>query len=232
MPAALKELGLALARLFPARKGPDWFILLSALVLQILWWQMGRPYAHSLPDAVMAVAWTVVLLFLVPLLLARIGRIDLADSGFGPGDARFGGNILLFGAPIVVLLAWFATADPVFQAEYPWPGTVIAASPVLLLGWSVTYAGYYLAYEFFYRGFLQGALARRWGIVPAIWLQTVASALIHLGKPFPELIASIPAGLVFGVIAHRSRSVLWPFLLHLLLGIATDMFSLLRQGAL
>jgi membrane protease YdiL (CAAX protease family) len=69
-----------------------------------------------------------------------------------------------------------------------------------------------------------------WGLGAAVWLQAVASALVHLGKPLAETLAAIPFGLVFAVLAIRSRSLLWPILLHLLIGLMTDLFALHYQG--
>lgn len=231
MRAALGELGRGLSELFQSGTERTWFTLLCALLLQVLWWSRAAAGQPGLAEAAGRVAWTVLLFLLVPLLLSRLLRARPAELGLQTGDRRFGAGITMVGVPLTVLLGWLATADPVFQTEYPWTGPGIAATPVLLLVWCFMYAGYYLAYEFFFRGFLQGLLSRGWGPVNAIWLQTVASALIHLGKPFPELLAAIPAGLLFGVIAWRSRSILWPFLIHLALGLATDLSSLLRQGA-
>jgi len=94
------------------------------------------------------------------------------------------------------------------------------------------YALYYIAFEFFYRGFLLRVVETSWGPGPAIWVQTLASTLVHLGKPMPEVLAAIPAGLVFGALALRSRSILYPALLHLSIGVATDLFSLAHQGLL
>lgn len=229
--AAARELARSLARLFPSGQDSLWFTLLASLLLSVLWWDFGSPSLPGLQPALSAVAWTVLLLLLVPLVLALFSGLKARSIGLSRGDAKFGTRITVLAAPLVLLVAWLATADPAIRAVYPWTGPGVADSGWLLLVWAGTYALYYLAYEFFFRGYLQGTVERYWGPVPAIWLQTAVTSLVHLGKPFPELLAAIPAGLLFGVVAHRSRSVLWPFLIHLLLGLSTDFFSLLRQGA-
>ena len=61
-------------------------------------------------------------------------------------------------------------------------------------------------------------------------MQTVASTLVHLGKPLPETLAAIPFGLLFAVLAVRGRSLVWPILLHLVIGLSTDVWSLHHQG--
>ncbi|HLU82138.1 MAG TPA: CPBP family glutamic-type intramembrane protease, partial [Trueperaceae bacterium] len=58
------------------------------------------------------------------------------------------------------------------------------------------------------------------------------ATLIHVGKPLAEVIAALPASLLFGVMALRSKSILYPALLHLLIGLALDVAILARQGVL
>ena len=71
-----------------------------------------------------------------------------------------------------------------------------------------------------------------WGLSAAIWTQTLASTLIHLGKPPAETFAALFAGLLFAVLAVRGRSLLYPIVLHLVIGISTDVFVLAQQGLL
>jgi membrane protease YdiL (CAAX protease family) len=48
----------------------------------------------------------------------------------------------------------------------------------------------------------------------AIVLQAVPCAVMHLGKPSLEVLASFPAAVVLGAIAYRTRSVFPGWLLH------------------
>jgi hypothetical protein len=58
----------------------------------------------------------------------------------------------------------------------------------------------------------------------------VPSTLLHIGKPWGETSSAIVAGICFGAIALRTRSMLYPLLLHWYVGIATDFFSILNQA--
>jgi membrane protease YdiL (CAAX protease family) len=58
----------------------------------------------------------------------------------------------------------------------------------------------------------------------AILIQTMASTLLHIGKPAPETFAAIIAGVAFGLIAWRTRSILAPVALHWGIGVLNDMF--------
>jgi membrane protease YdiL (CAAX protease family) len=76
------------------------------------------------------------------------------------------------------------------------------ADGVELLGW-----------EFFFRGFLLFALYQACGPL-ALLLQAVPFTLAHIGKPELETLSCIFGGTAFGYIAWRTRSFLYPFLIH------------------
>ncbi|UCC38973.1 MAG: CPBP family intramembrane metalloprotease [Candidatus Aminicenantes bacterium] len=87
---------------------------------------------------------------------------------------------------------------------------------------------FYTAWEFFFRGFMLFGLRRYLGDWMAICIQTIPSCLWHIGTPTGEIFASILGGILFGVFAIRTRSILWAFLLHWLIGIGMDLFIVMR----
>ena len=88
---------------------------------------------------------------------------------------------------------------------------------------TLTYLTFYLGWEFCFRGFMQHGLRQTMGDANALFVQVAASALLHIGKPTSESFGAIAAGIVWGVIAFRSRSLLAGLLLHFLLGITLDL---------
>lgn len=88
---------------------------------------------------------------------------------------------------------------------------------------------FYTAWEFFFRGFLLFGMRKYVGDWNAILIQTIPSCLWHLGYPAGEIFMAIPAGIMFGVLALRTRSIVYPFLLHWLIGIALDVFILITK---
>lgn len=223
---------------FALLRPPKLALLLgTALAAQIAYWYLGSPGPQlsggadrSLTGALPAILWAVVLFLLLPGLVARLSGTSFRRLGVGLGDAAFGGGLLLAALPLVVGALYVGSSFPDVQAAYPWAGDWPGRSPLHLVAWAGLYAAYYAAYEFFYRGFLLRGLEPYWGLSAAIWVQTLASTLLHLGKPVAETIGAVPMGLVFAALAVRSRSLVWPVLLHLTLGLATDLFSLWRQG--
>jgi membrane protease YdiL (CAAX protease family) len=70
-----------------------------------------------------------------------------------------------------------------------------------------------IGWEFFFRGWILFAYAKKFG-PEALWLQAVPFAMAHIGKPEVETLSTIFGGFAFGWIAWRTHSFVWPFLIH------------------
>jgi membrane protease YdiL (CAAX protease family) len=70
-----------------------------------------------------------------------------------------------------------------------------------------------IGWEFFFRGWILFVYARKFG-PEALWLQAVPFALAHIGKPEVETLSTIFGGFAFGWVAWRTKSFVWPFLIH------------------
>lgn len=228
-----------LAALFTTGSSRLWFLLLVASLAQVGFWYVASPgpgllrfEPRSLPTAVNTIFWSLVFLVLVPGALMGLFGLRLRDVGVRLGNTAFGFPATLATVVIALPLIFLASGDASLQSTYPWAGAWVGRSLLTLAAWVLLYGLYYFAFEFFYRGFLLRVAQDAWGTTAALWVQTLAAGLIHLGKPMPEAIAAIPASLVFGVLAVRGRSILYPMLLHLTIGVATDVFVLGRLGLL
>ncbi|HKJ27945.1 MAG TPA: CPBP family intramembrane glutamic endopeptidase [Anaerolineales bacterium] len=148
-----------------------------------------------------------IILFLgVPLfIIVVLLRESPADYGFRLGDWKAGlamtGLVILVAAPI---LYFTAKGDASMHEYYErlltprLPGYVFLD----LFGW-----------EFMFRGWLLFGYARKYGH-DALWLQAVPFALAHIGKPEVETLSTIFGGFLFGLVAWRSKSFLYAFLIH------------------
>lgn len=228
-----------LTALFPESEARFWFLMAAAALLQAGFWYLATPgpaliaLEPRLPlVAAKGVAVTLVLLVLLPAVFLRTVGMRPEGLTFGRGNAAFALPLVLLLWLLAIVPLFFATAGEAFHNTYPWSGVWAGESLANLLTWLGIYALYYLAFEYFYRGFLLRVVADRYGLTTGIWLQALAATLIHVGKPLPELLTALPASLVFGVLAVRGRSLLYPFLLHWLIGASTDLFSLYHLGAL
>ncbi|MCK5035077.1 MAG: CPBP family intramembrane metalloprotease [Candidatus Sabulitectum sp.] len=171
------------------------------------------------------------LMLLAPLLIAMVsGRSSVLHSLFSFRGQRKNLLWALFAiAVIVVPSAYHASTLPSVQAEYPLPGSLMQDQQPLIAYFLGLFFLYYLPWEFFFRGFLLFGLKEKYGTMPAILIQTISSCLVHIGKPTPEIIGSIPFGIIFGIIAIRTKNIWIVVLLHAALGIFTDLF-IIYQG--
>jgi len=150
----------------------------------------------------------------------------LCDLGLTTGDTKAGLIIVAVVLPLAALLLLPTSHQPDFRAEYPlFHGAGRTLS--LFVAYELLYAVYYIGWEFFFRGFMLFGLAGSIGAANAILVQTIPSTLLHIGKPDGEIFAAIAAGIVFGIIALRTRSILYVFVIHYLVGVTLDVFIVL-----
>ena len=150
--------------------------------------------------------WDRVILYLIiPLLVILVlFRENPKEYGFTLGDWKLGLTYtalgIIFMAPVIYYLG---SGNPSMQNYYrPFLQGLPWTTFLDLIGW-----------EFFFRGWILFAYVRRFGH-EALWLQAVPFALAHIGKPEIETLSTIFGGFAFGWVAWRTRSFVWPFLIH------------------
>lgn len=224
---------------FDRRDVESYVILISAPLLLLSYWHFGSSAAFGKffpglatdPDydyysRIYQFVSFFVLLFIVPLLYVKIGmRKSLYDFGFGLGDTAFGVKFCLIALPLLVVpMVVLAATMPDVRSEYPL-SKLLLGRPDLVLQYELMYVVcYYLAWEFFFRGFILFGLKDKFGNMNAVLIQTISSALIHLGKPNAEMFGSILGGIIFGALALRTRSFWYVFILHASIGVLTDIY--------
>ncbi len=178
----------------------------------------------ELASALYTFSSSLVLLGLLPALTVKfIFHESLSDYGVRLGDWQFGAKAFLILGPVMMALTYPSSQMESFFAEYPLYKGAGASLPIFML-YSLLYLVYYLGWEFFFRGYMQFGLRGRLGDANAILVQTLASCLLHIGKPDAEIYSSILGGIVWGMVVLRTRSLLSVVLLHWLLGISLDAF--------
>lgn len=90
------------------------------------------------------------------------------------------------------------------------------------VAWEFSYFLYFLAFEFFFRGFMLQALRPRFGTM-AVAFMLIPYVMIHFRKPFAEALGAIIAGIILGVLAYRSRNAFHGALLHYAVAITMDL---------
>jgi membrane protease YdiL (CAAX protease family) len=179
---------------------------------------------EELTSALYTFSSSLILLGLLPALMIKFAFHEpLSVYGVRLGNWRGGLKAFLILAPVMVALTFPCSRMGSFTSEYPlYQGA--GASSADFMAYSLLYLTYYLGWEFFFRGYMQFGLEKGLGIWNAILLQTLASCLVHIGKPDAEIYSSILGGIMWGMIVFRTRSLLPALLLHWLLGICLDAF--------
>ncbi len=124
--------------------------------------------------------------------------------------------------PVVVL----ASRAGAFRETYPFYRKA-NRSWFDLGAWELLYAAQFVSLELFFRGFLLQGLRRALGS-NAIFVMIVPYSMIHYGKPLPETLGAIGAGLILGTLAMRTRSIWGGVLIHI--GVAVTMDVLAMRG--
>ena len=150
------------------------------------------------------------LLYLViPLLVILIiFRENPRNYGFSFGDWKLGITYTVLGillmAPVIYYLGHGDASMKKYYDRFliglPW------TTFFDLLGW-----------EFLFRGWILFAYARKFGH-EALWLQAVPFAIAHISKPEIETLSTIFGGFAFGWVAWRTKSFIYPLLIHWFIG--------------
>ncbi len=165
---------------------------------------------------------------LVPMLLILGFRKKPKAFGLQLGDWRLGLKILALFAAVMIVVVYFANQTESFARHYPLNKYALKSLSFFLL-YESFYVLYFFAWEFFFRGFLLFALYPAIGAY-AIVVQMIPFALLHIGKPVPEVFASVFAGLILGALALRTRSMLYCWLLHAISAVAMDLAVFIGKG--
>ncbi|GMQ78139.1 MAG: hypothetical protein BMS9Abin02_0637 [Anaerolineae bacterium] len=150
-----------------------------------------------------------ILYFVIPMvIIILLFRDRPADYGFVIGDWRTGLKWTLIGSAGMAIILYFLARTPAMQRFYD------AKAPENTLYLIYITAADLFGWEFMWRGFVLFGLAAVIGPGPAIWLQAVPFAFMHLGKPEVETFSTIFGGAALGFVAWQSGSFLYPFLIH------------------
>ena len=122
--------------------------------------------------------------------------------------------------PAVVL----ASTTQAFRHTYPFY-RMANRSYRDLVSWELLYAAQFLSLEFFFRGFILQGLRRALG-ANALFVMIVPYCMIHYGKPMPETLGAIGAGLILGTLAMRTRSIWGGVMIHVGVAVSMDVLAM------
>jgi membrane protease YdiL (CAAX protease family) len=173
------------------------------------------------------------LLAAVPILLILLIEGDalrvLIDLGVTVGNYKIGLVLAAVFVPISLLIGHVVSRTEEMIAWYPFSKQVCARDRSFAL-YEVGYVLlYYTAWEFLYRGLLFSPLLKGFGFVPAMAITTSLSTVHHIGHPKSEIVGAVLGGVIFSLIVLLTRSILYPIVIHAMIGVVNDTLIYLRN---
>ncbi len=168
----------------------------------------------------------------VPLLCCLLLKKRPADYGWKLRGATRGWQYYVGMYAIILPAILVAAQTKLFQHTYPFYGLRAGESvwPRLIV-WELLYAWQFIALEFFFRGFMVHGLRKQLGFYSVLVMVT-PYCMIHFGKPYPETVGSIIAGVVLGIMSLRTRSIWMGAALHIAVAWSMDLAALYVTGRL
>jgi membrane protease YdiL (CAAX protease family) len=164
---------------------------------------------------------TALLLWAPLAVLLLLLRREAADFGMTPGDLRPGllTALILWALflPVVVIFSRIGSFQDYYVRLLSSSGALDPAGRLDYGGllFHETVLGFYMfGWEWYFRGFLLWGLKHLMPVVWAALFQALAFALLHYGKPWPEVASSFFGALLLAAVALRFRSFLPCFVLH------------------
>ena len=197
----------------------DWKIAILVVVSTLLL-MIDSYHAHLAPWAKWFPGWSAtglstkiidrtLLYFVIPMLIVLlVFRQKPGEFGFTFGDWKAGIILTLGGIVLIAPVLWLVGRGDATMQNYYKP-------QVSGLPWNTLLDLF--SWEFIFRGWLLFGFARKFG-PEAIWLQAVPFALAHIGKPEIETLSTIFGGFAFGWVAWRTKSFVYPLLIHWFVG--------------
>jgi hypothetical protein len=122
--------------------------------------------------------------------------------------------------------------SPDFQRTYPFYKPAGTGSLGADFWWfEAIYCLQFLGVELFFRGFLVLGLKRALGL-SSVLVMLAPYCMIHFYKPIPEALGSIGAGLVLGLLAWRTGTIVYGWFLHYAVALSMDLLALHETGRL
>ncbi|MGM0597378.1 MAG: CPBP family intramembrane glutamic endopeptidase [Myxococcota bacterium] len=228
------------AGLFPGLDFRSTFITISGCILLILYLYHGKPFhffkyfpdlARNLGREKAAMASYIyshlvsaVVLLIIPLAaITLVFRENPKEWGIKfKGSGKEFKIVVIFYLIFLPFLFIFAQTDS-FQDKYP-KLKLIKDNGQLFFMYQGVYLIKWIAWEFFFRGYLLFGFAKKYGEA-AILFSTMPFVIVHLGKPQGEIFGAIAAGFILCRLALNGRSIFPLVWLHFMVAGTMDFMN-------
>jgi membrane protease YdiL (CAAX protease family) len=175
----------------------------------------------------------IVFYFIVPAAVIIFGfKQTLSDYGLRIKGAFKDYKLYVLMLCVMIPLVLFFSRTESFQERYPFYD-VQKGEPFYpnFIVWEIFYFLQFFALEFFFRGFMLHGTKQRFGFY-SVFVMTIPYCMIHYGKPLPETIAAIIAGIVLGTLSLKSKSIWLGVAIHYSVAITMDLCAMYHKDLL
>lgn len=165
--------------------------------------------------------------FLLPILLIVLVLKDKpSDYGVRLGEWKPGLIISAVFTAVMLPILWIASDSPGFLAAYPHASSV-RYNWELFAVYEFCFILYMIGWEYIWKGYFLFGLEKKFGYY-AILFQMIPFTILHFGKPLPETLGAVIAGIALGYLALRTRSFIYGVIIHFITMFTIDLLCTLR----
>ena len=212
------------------------FWLYGRRVSYTIWFDKRPPWGghRGLLPYYFFVANSIMLRVVLPIFLMWvIFKRGLNDYGFQlKGAFKLWWVYGILVAIVMVVVIFYASTLPAFLRKYPWCKQGIVGKTIavdVLAIYTLGTAIFFMSVEAFWRGYFLFGTARELGRL-ALFFVAMPYVLGHCGKPLPETLGAIAAGLALGGLALYHRSFWLGAISHWIIAMTMDLMALWRRG--
>lgn len=169
---------------------------------------------------------SVVYLLLPILIIIFLFKEKPKAYGIKLGEVKIGFTVSAIFLAVMAVIVWFVSATESFAITYPHLGNA-RIDWELFFYYELGIVTYLFAWEFIWRGFLLFGLEEKFGYY-SVFIQMIPFVILHNGKPFIETFGAIFGGIALGLLALRTRSMIYCFITHAGVMFMIDFISTLR----
>lgn len=162
------------------------------------------------------------------IMLKTFTEISPADYGMTTGNIGEKKTIILLSFTCIIILSYIISGFKNLRTRVIQPGlTELKTEKIAIIcsGWLI----YLFGYELLFRGILWFVCYREFGFFPALLINLSLYSLAHFYQGFIPALGSIPAGIVFCLMAYISSSLLIPFIAHAVMAISFEIFIMMQN---
>jgi membrane protease YdiL (CAAX protease family) len=186
--------------------------------------------SNNLGDLSYWVLSMIIFYFLIPAIIIKLAfKQNLSEYGLKLKGAFKDYYLYIIMLLVMVPLVLYFSSTTSFQDRYPFL-TIKNGESLYpdFWKWELMYCAQFFALEFFFRGFVLFGLKHKLGIY-SVFVMTIPYCMIHFGKPLPETLAAIVAGIILGFLSLKNKSIWLGFLIHCSVGLSMDLAALWQK---